>query len=164
VFPQFRLNANVNEHPRGALLAFMEGALLNVIPGNMHSFRLRDCPELVATLRKLASLRRRFLRYFTEGQYRYVEGLTVTGCTARLYTHGKDVLVIACNPTDQPVDASVEIDPAAWGAPPAPGTLRVLDLDGVTVIEQPCAAGVLRQHLNMQADTLHAFEITQRNT
>jgi len=164
VFPQFRLNANVNEHPRGALLAFMEGALLNVIPGNMHSFRLRDCPELVATLRKLAALRRRFLRYFTEGQYRYVEGLTVTGCTARLYTHGKDVLVIACNPTDQPVDASVEIDPAAWGASPAPGTLRVLDLDGVTVIEQPCAAGVLRQHLNMQADTLHAFEITQRNT
>ncbi|MBA2278803.1 MAG: hypothetical protein H0W06_13685, partial [Chloroflexia bacterium] len=77
VFPSFRLNANVNEHPRGALIGFMEGALLNLIPGNMHSYRLRDCPDLVDLMRKLTPLRRRFLPYFTEGQYRFVEGLTV---------------------------------------------------------------------------------------
>ena len=86
VFPEVRLNANVNEHPRGALLGFIEGALINVMPGNMRSHRLSDCPELVTMLRKLTALRRRFLPYFTEGRYRYQEGLTATGCTARLYT------------------------------------------------------------------------------
>ena len=79
VFPQVRLNANVNEHPRGALLAFADGGLLNIMPGQMHSHRLADCPELTATLRQLAALRRRFLRFFSEGQYRHVEGLTRPG-------------------------------------------------------------------------------------
>lgn len=114
VFPHFRLNANVNEHPRGALIAFMEGALLNVMPGNMHSWRLRDCPELVAMLKKLAALRKRYLRYFTEGQFRFTEGLTVRGGVARVYTHGEDVLVIAINPTDAPADVTVAVDPSVW--------------------------------------------------
>ena len=59
VFPQVRLNANVNEHPRGSLLAFADGGLINVMPGQMHSHLLADHPELVKTLRHLAALRRR---------------------------------------------------------------------------------------------------------
>ena len=93
-----RLNANVNEHPRGALLAFADGGLINVMPGQMHSHLLADHPELVETLRHLAALRRRFLRFFCEGQYHHVEGLTMTGCHARLYAHGDDVLVVLVNP------------------------------------------------------------------
>ena len=54
VFPQVRLNANVNEHPRGSLLAFADGGLINVMPGQMHSHLLADHPELVKTLRHLA--------------------------------------------------------------------------------------------------------------
>jgi hypothetical protein len=115
VFPEFRLNANVSHHPRGALLGFMEGALLNLMPGDMRTRPLADFPELMATIRKLAGLRRKFLRYFTEGQFRYVEGLRIDGCDARVYTHGEDILIIAANPHDTPNSARISVDPSAWG-------------------------------------------------
>jgi hypothetical protein len=130
VFPHVRLNANVNEHPRGALLAFADGGLLNVMPGQMHSHRLADCPELVATLRQLATLRRRFLRFFCEGQYHHVEGLDATGCHARLYSHGEDLLVVLVNPTDDTSTVSVRVDPTVWGGRPVAGAPDVVALDG----------------------------------
>ena len=67
----------------------MEGALINVMPGNMSSYRLRDCPDLVAMLKRLNRLRKRFLPFFTEGQFHFREGLAVNGGEARLYTHGE---------------------------------------------------------------------------
>lgn len=130
VFPHVRLNANVNEHPRGSLLAFADGGLLNVMPGQMHSYRLADCPDLVTTLRQLAALRRRFLRFFCEGQYHHVEGLTMTGCHARVYAHGDDVLVVLVNPTDEPSAATARIEPPAWGGAPLVGLPEVVALDG----------------------------------
>jgi hypothetical protein len=177
VFPQVRLNANVNEHPRGALLAFMEGALLNVMPGNMRSHRLRDHPTLVAVLRKLAALRRRFLPFFVEGQYRYTEELTATGCTARLYTHGDSILVIATNPTDTPTQASLVVgadelrastphrsdsaDPADR-ADPADATLTVFSLDGDTVEQrQVSGPGPVSYALRLDPDSLVAIQITR---
>jgi hypothetical protein len=131
VFPQVRLNANVNEHPRGALLAFADGGLLNVMPGQMNTYRLADCPELVAVLKQLAVLRRRYLRYFCEGQYHHVEGLTATGCHARVYAHGDDVLVIVVNPTDAEVETEVAVDPTVWGGTAIPRTVTVTGIDGV---------------------------------
>ena len=130
VFPQFRLNANVNEHPRGALLAFCDGGLINVMPGQMNSYLLADCPELHAVLRHLAKLRRRFLRYFCEGQYHHVEGVTATGCRARLYSHGDDILVVIVNPSDAEVTATVSVDPTPWGASPLSTAPTVVGLDG----------------------------------
>lgn len=158
VFPQFRLNANVNEHPRGALYAFMEGALLNLIPGNMHSYRLRDCPELVAILRQLTPLRRRFLPYFNEGQYRFVEGLTVDGGEARLYTHGASILVIAINPSDQPTDVTVAIDPAVWGATLRHGSLTVLDLDGHEVERAESEYSAFQRTARLDSDSMQILE------
>ncbi len=130
VFPQVRLNANVNEHPRGALLGFADGGLLNLMPGNMNTYRLADCPELVDAVRKLAALRRRYLRYFTEGRYHHVEGLTASACHARVYAHGDDLLVIAVNPTDAEVSFEVSLDPAVWGG--ASRTGSVVRLDGTS--------------------------------
>ena len=130
VFPHVRLNANVNEHPRGSLLAFADGGLINVMPGQMHSYRLADCPELVSTLRQLAALRRRLLRFFCEGQYRHVEGLTASGCHARVYTHGDDVLVVLVNPTDADSTATVTVRPQTWGGAALPGPAQVWGLDG----------------------------------
>lgn len=130
VFPQVRLNANINEHPRGALLGFADGGLLNVMPGQMHSYLLEGCPQLTATLRKLASLRRTFLRYFTEGQYRHVEGLYAAGCHARVYSHAGDVLVVLVNPTEASTSATVRVDPTVWGGSPLHATPTVLGLDG----------------------------------
>ena len=129
-FPQVRLNANVNEHPRGSLLAFADGGLINVMPGQMHSHRLAEHPRLVSTLQQLASLRRRFLPFFCEGQYRHVEGLTSSGCHARAYSHGDGVLVVLVNPTDAGAAATVTVRPETWGGAPLSGAPEVVALDG----------------------------------
>ena len=81
-------------------------------------------------LRQLHPLWQRFLPFFTEGQYRYLEGLTVEGGSARLFTDGDDILVIATNPSDEPADITVEVDPAVWGASVTRGTLTVSDAGG----------------------------------
>jgi HSP20 family molecular chaperone IbpA len=158
VFPQFRLNANVNEHPRGALYAFMEGALLNLIPGNMRSYRLRDCPELVALLRQLTPLRQRFLPYFTEGQYRFVEGLTVNGGEARLYTDEDKILVIAINPSDEPSDVTITVDPAVWGASLIRGTIASFDLDAEEVERTQGEQSAFQRTVRLDPDSMHIFE------
>jgi hypothetical protein len=160
VFPQFRLNANVNEHPRGALIAFMEGALINVMPGNMHSYLVQDYPNLVDMLRRLQQLWRRFLPYFTEGQYRYLEGLTVEGGDARLYTRGDDVLVIAANPSDAPADVTVNVDPTVWGAEVGPGTLAVLGLDGEEVETPTEAESAFERTVRLAPDSLAIIAFT----
>lgn len=160
VFPQFRLNANVNEHPRGALVAFMEGALINVMPGNMHSYRLRDCPDLVAMLKRLHRLWQRYLPFFTEGQYRFLEGLRVEGGSARLYTHGGRILVIAINPSDAPADVSVTVDPTVWGGEAQNGTLTVTDLDGKQVDSADDETSAFQRTARFDADTMRIFEFT----
>lgn len=159
VFPEYRLNANVNEHPRGALIAFAEGALLNVMPGNMHSYRLADCPDLVKTLRKLARLRRQFLRYFTEGQFRHLEGLEATNCIARLYTHNDDILVIATNPTDDLAEISLEIDPTAWGGSASATTAMIRDLDANVIGKVPVDGNRIRYTATLAGDGLCILEL-----
>ena len=160
VFPQFRLNANVNAHPRGALVAFMDGALINVMPGNMHSHLLRDCPELTAMLKQLNRLWQRFLPFFTEGQYRYQEGLTVEGGAARIYTHGDDVLVIVANPADAPADVTVETDPTVWGAGVRSGTVSVIDIDGQEIESEQDEQSAFRRQVHLAPDTLAMIAFT----
>ena len=130
VFPQFRLNANVGAHRRGPIVAFMEDALLNVMPGGFKTERLADHPELLALLRDLNRLRRRFLPFFTEGRFRHLEASRVDGGAARVFTHDGELLVIAVNPTDHDREVHVEVDPAALGCGPGPWTLTAHHLDG----------------------------------
>jgi hypothetical protein len=116
-------------------------------------------------LRRLAALRRRFLRYFTEGEYRHVQGLTASGCTARLDTHGGHALVIAVNPTDTASRAAVGIDPTAWGGAAAP--MRALlhrlgrepsDLEDLGIL--PARGGEsLRCAIRLGADDLAMIEV-----
>lgn len=115
VFPQFRLNANVGAHPRGPALAFMEGALLNVMPGGLRTQRLADNPELVEQLRRLAALRRRFLPFFTDGQYHHLEGVSVSGGEVRLYACDGAALLVLCNAGDDQATISVEVEPERIG-------------------------------------------------
>lgn len=156
VFPQVRLNGNVNEHPRGALHGFAEGGLLNLMPGNMHSFRLADCPDLLRTVRQLAALRRRFLRYFTDGEFRHAEGLRADGCLARAYSHGDDVLVVVVNPSDEPVRARVQVEPTAWGGADAPRRATLTGLDGQDL---PCD-GARPLEVDLAPDTLVVLELS----
>lgn len=156
VFPQVRLNANVNEHPRGALYGFAEGGLLNLMPGNMHSHRLADHPDLLRTVRELAALRRRFLRYFTEGEFRHAEGLRAEHCLARAYTHGDDVLVVVANPGDEAVRARVRVDPTTWGGAAVDRAAALVAQDG-TALE--CAGGEPLE-VDLAPDTLAVLELT----
>jgi len=158
VFPQFRLNANVGTHPRGALIAFMEGALLNLIPGDMRSHHLADHPALVAVVTQLAALRRRFLPYFTEGQFRATEGLTVVGADARAYSHGDGVVVIAINPTDHPVAVSLAVDPASWGGVERTRAATVHRLDGTVELPPSPGAGGDRVAVELGPDDLCVVE------
>lgn len=132
VFPQFRLNANVGAHPRGPVVAFMEDALLNIMPGGLKTQRLSDHPSLLELLRNLNRLRRRFLRFFTEGQYHYLEGTSVSGGQARVYTHGQDVLVIAVNPSDDEADVEVQVDLTTLGCTGIEWSVSSHQLSGAT--------------------------------
>ncbi|UAL31428.1 hypothetical protein K8W59_08300 [Nocardioides rotundus] len=112
VFPEFRLNANVGAHPRGPAVAFMEDALLNVMPGSLRTERLSEHPQLLDQLRELNRLRRRFLPFFTHGQFHHLEGTEVTGGQARTFRHGNEFLIIACNPTEETSTVTVALDTA----------------------------------------------------
>jgi hypothetical protein len=158
VFPHFRLNANVNQHPRGALIAFMEGALINVMPGNMHSHLLHDWPDLVSMLKRLKRLWNQYLPYFTDGQFRFREGLGVDGGEARLYTNGDAILVIAINPTDAPADVTVSVDPTAWGAGVRSGTLTMTDLEGEERERDANVPSAFRKTVHLDPDTLCVYE------
>ena len=140
VFPQFRLNANVGAHPRGPVVAFMEDALLNIMPGGLQTERLADHPELVDLLRRLTTLRRRFLPFFTEGRYRHLEGARVEGGDARVFTHEGDALVIVANPTDAEANVTVSVDVDRLGLPGSDWTVEAHDLDGS--VDPRAATGV----------------------
>jgi hypothetical protein len=155
VFPQVRLNGNVNEHPRGALHGFAEGGLINLMPGNMHSYRLAECPELVRTVKQLAALRRRFLRYFTEGEFRHTEGVRAERCLARAYSHGEDVLLVIANPSDAAVRASAAVDPTAWGGASVARTGTLVAQDGTALPLE----GTTSVELELAPDTLVVLEL-----
>jgi hypothetical protein len=155
VFPAVRLNGNVNEHPRGAIYGFAEGGLINLMPGNMHSLRLADCPDLVKTVKQLAGLRKKFLRYFTEGEFRHVEGLKAEGCLGRAYTLGEDIMVVVANPGDSAVTASVAIDATAWGGKDLPRTASLTAQDGSAL---PCD-GYSPLSVSLAPDTLVVLEL-----
>jgi hypothetical protein len=157
VFPHYRLNANVNEHPRGALLGFVEGALLNVMPKAMEG-RLRDYPGLVTTLKHLARLRRRFLPYFTDGLFHFDKGLEVQGCVARRYSHCHRTLVLATNPSDDAVEATIVIEPVGDQLE-APSRLHIYDLAGDELETRDLAPAPVRYRAILPADGLRVLEI-----
>lgn len=159
VFPDFRLNANVNEHPRSAILAFVEGAFLNVMPRSMEG-RLSECPRLVFTLKQLAKLRRQFLPYFTEGQFHFMEGLETSRCLARLYTHDQRVLVLITNPTDTTVSATITLDLSLLSFPAAKRRIGLFNLKGKETHVTQSGARRIRKSLRLKPDELQLLEIT----
>jgi hypothetical protein len=70
-FPAPRPNVNINRSEADARFAFMDNLILNVWPskpdGINGSARIADVPSLSRTLKTCATLRQRFLPYFTNG-------------------------------------------------------------------------------------------------
>ncbi len=125
------------------------------MPGNMHSHRLADCPDLLRTVKQLAALRRRFLPYFTEGEFRHAEGVSADACLARAYTHGDDVLLVVANPTDSPVRARVSVDPTVWGGSKGPRSASLVCQDGTPL---PCGSTDPLE-VELAPDTLAVLEL-----
>jgi hypothetical protein len=72
-FPAPRPNVNINRSVAETKSAFMDGLFLNVWPskpdGINGSERIENVPALSEALKECAALRKRFLRYFTEGVF-----------------------------------------------------------------------------------------------
>jgi hypothetical protein len=70
-FPAPRRNVNINHSVAESRFAFMDNLFLNVWPSKPDNIngseRIVNVPELSATLKSCAGLRRQFLPYFTEG-------------------------------------------------------------------------------------------------
>lgn len=109
-------------------------------------------------LRQLAALRRRFLPYFTEGQFRFREGLSVDGGEARLYTHDDHILVIVTNPSDVTAHVTISVGPTVWGASPARGTILEIDLDGNEIDRTTTGSSAFQRTAHLDVDSLRIFE------
>ncbi|MBA2276811.1 MAG: hypothetical protein H0W06_03525, partial [Chloroflexia bacterium] len=90
--------------------------------------------------------------------YRFVEGLTVEGGEARLYTRDGAILVIAINPGDEPAEVRIAVDPAVWGASPRTGTVAAYDPDGQEVERTTNARSAFQRTVRLDADSLRIFE------
>jgi hypothetical protein len=102
-FPAPRPNVNINRSEADARFELMDNLILNVWPskpdGINGSARIADAPGLSATLKTCASLRQRFLPYFTNGILIGHCLLTDPATDVRLsaYVLPKRVMVIVLN-------------------------------------------------------------------
>jgi hypothetical protein len=112
-------------------------------------------------LKQLNRLRQRFLSYFTEGQYRFLEGLAVEGGDARLYTLGNDTIVVAINASDAPAEVTVTVDPTVWGGASGTGTLTAVDLDGNELERTPGERAAFRRTVRLAPDSLQIYAFTK---
>ena len=165
VFKTTRVNVNIGSSIRGSLRAFADGAFINVMPqagpGRPNATGwISQYPELSATLRRLATLRKRFLRYFTEGEYLVGRGLrAIGGVFARLWGCTPDLLLILVNDTDEPQRLDLELDPKdATGVHADRYRLRLFDAEGHQ-LEESAHTGLVEFQREMAPDELVLIEL-----
>jgi hypothetical protein len=139
----------------------MEDALLNIMPGGLLTERLSDHPQLVDLLRRLNTLRRRFLPFFTDGRYRHLEAAQVEGGPARVFTRDIDALVIAANPTDAQATVAVSVDLDRLGLAAAEWTVEAHALDG-SVDVRPATGAAYRTAETLGPDELVVLHLRGR--
>jgi len=115
-----RINVNIDTNSLDARKAFTTGLYLNVMPAAQDSSSATGCisemPELSATLKELAALRRQFLPYFVEG---YVIGdcvLSEQVPDVWVVGHqlGNKLLIIVLNDQDVPKQVVLKSDLSLW--------------------------------------------------
>jgi hypothetical protein len=103
VLPAPRVNVNINGSPEVVKLCFADNLYMNVWPRKADSINGSDLianrPELSAALKQCATLRARFLRYFTEGTLigNCILSEPCSGAHVAAYVLPKSMLVIAIN-------------------------------------------------------------------
>ena len=142
-FPAPRVSCNVSSCPITATRAFLDNLYLNVFPRKAGSVNgsdwIESYPDLSASLRRCAALRRSFLRYF-------VDGVFVGDCVLRAecaaahvsaYVLAEGVLVMAMNlGAESPLGLELDLEP--WLAP-GPSGYQMSAMDDE---EAPLAAWV----------------------
>ncbi|MGH2558659.1 MAG: hypothetical protein ACRDJH_06315 [Thermomicrobiales bacterium] len=68
--------------------------------------------------------------------------------------------MLATNPSDEPSDIAIEIDPSALQIALRPETVHVCNLDGNELETAPCSYGVVRYATRLEPDGLRVLEIT----
>jgi hypothetical protein len=70
-FPAPRMNYNINRKPEQVKYAFMDNSYINVMPSKPNDANgtawIKEYPSISQVLKQCAELRKKFLRYFTDG-------------------------------------------------------------------------------------------------
>ena len=82
------------------------------------------------------------------------------GAEGRLYTHGRRLLVLAVNPTDAPVEASIRVDPRAVGGPDGPVRATTYGLNGDLLDDRRLPGDGVECVVRLAPDDLCAVEVT----
>lgn len=102
VFPRFRLGLLVDRGKRWLLEGFTRGLFINFLPDGGEG--LIDTDIAFSDLAKrLADARRRFARFFEEGEYHGATRLSNTAELASLYQSGDEWLLIVANPSEREI-------------------------------------------------------------
>ena len=137
-----RVNVHVNTNPASVKWAFANNLYMNVWPSrpdNINgSARVGDYPELSAALQQCAELRKRFLRYFTEGTLIgdcAPTGDPPPGVFVATYVLGDRALTIVLN-REARTRVPLELDISPWlGRDPSRCTVRTYSDAGRLVSE-----------------------------
>ena len=109
VFPHFRLGLLVDRSRRWLLEGFTRGLFLNFLPEGGEGLIDADA-EFSNLVLRLAEARRRFSRFFEEGDYLGTNRVPGGQEIAALYRNETEWLLIVANPTER----EVRIEPRAY--------------------------------------------------
>lgn len=109
VFPHFRLGLLVDRSRRWLLEGFTRGLFLNFLPEGGEGLIDADA-EFSNLVLRLAEARRRFSRFFEEGEYLGTNRVPGGQEIAALYRNETEWLLIVANPTER----EVRIEPRAY--------------------------------------------------
>jgi hypothetical protein len=120
VFPRYRLGLLVDRSPRWLLEAFVRGLMINFLPDGGEGLIGAD-PQFSELARRCADARRRFARFFEEGEYLGTHGFPGPDQIMSLYQLGDEWLLIVANVSE--LQAQTEPGKVAPVALTLPGTL-----------------------------------------
>ncbi len=78
---------------------------------------------------------------------------------ARLYSHQDRILVLVINPSDEPAEIAIKVDPADLHVARRPEQLSVYNLDGTELEKVSCPPGPVRYVTTLEPDGLRILEI-----
>ena len=165
VLPWPRQNVSVQTSPLTVKKGFMDNLYLNLLPKKPDmpngTAWIHEFPELGAALKQCAALRKQFLPYFVEGNFRGASVLSAPSdaCTSGYQRPGA-LLVIVLNPLDKPLQTHVRVKLSEWLPASARVQLTEFDGRGAGRRRPPVGGGDWAEELKLDPLELRIFEFT----